>query len=277
MPDIKRIWIAMHTRKKDSSGTDSPIVLIINQDGEDVLHETLPHGDDSPQSDQEAGRANLYMIGAGASRIDTDRLATTYIRVGIRGGDMWEPADFFIWGETDQVHLPSGGGLGPGRQVVALGLERNIRQPLSTETDEGNISLPISKARTGTPTDPIDHLFVILTTQDKDDAGTDDTINLQISDVGGLRVDFDFPHDLERGEASFYIVPILGPNLSEKNITDMRLSTSGNDSWGLDSFFLFGVDLTSHLVVPIVREPSRMVDLSIDAGEGVNSIVLDKS
>jgi hypothetical protein len=114
MSDLKTVWFGMLTDNSDDSGTDSPIVLIINVRGGrfDVLHRTFP---DTAQDDQEQGQANLYEITeddfepqafVGAT-VDPQDLNPSSIRIGIRGDDMWRPKSVFIWGEQkDGLIIP---------------------------------------------------------------------------------------------------------------------------------------------------------------------------
>src|SRR4029434_792491 len=104
MPRINRLWIGMKTAVGSSdAGTDSSIVLIINEGGEpaDAVHFTFP---DTAQSDQEAGQANLYQIELNdqppheGRTFDTQNLDASSVRVGIRGDDMWSAGSCFVWG-----------------------------------------------------------------------------------------------------------------------------------------------------------------------------------
>ncbi len=54
---LRRVFTAMLTRNTDGTGTNSRIVLIINDNGIDRLHHTFS---DTSQDDQERGQANLY-------------------------------------------------------------------------------------------------------------------------------------------------------------------------------------------------------------------------
>lgn len=52
-------WVGMRTFSAKHSGTDSPIVLTVNDNGTEQLHHTFS---DTPQRDQETGEANLYDV-----------------------------------------------------------------------------------------------------------------------------------------------------------------------------------------------------------------------
>jgi len=101
MPRIDTLWIGMKTAVGPDAGTDSSIVLIINEGGEpvDAVHFTLP---DTTQDDQEEGQANLYQIDLNdetpheGRTFDPQKLNDSSVRVGIRGDDMWQPGSCFV-------------------------------------------------------------------------------------------------------------------------------------------------------------------------------------
>src|SRR5262245_55521651 len=105
MAFLHTLWAGMLTDTKEDSGTDSSIVLIINETGgkPDLLHHTFP---DTAQRDQETGQANVYAITKdeiqaplGESPLfSADQLNESSVRVGIRGEDKWRPEAFFVWG-----------------------------------------------------------------------------------------------------------------------------------------------------------------------------------
>ncbi len=157
MSDLKTVWFGMLTDDSDDSGTDSPIVLIINVTGGrfDVLHRTFP---DTAQADQEQGQANLYEITeddfepqafVGAT-VDPQDLNASSIRIGIRGEDMWRPKSVFIWGEQkDGLIVPLALNTELQGQLGIAGQLIDVR--LSTDAGEGKLSIRTNTRSIGEP------------------------------------------------------------------------------------------------------------------------------
>ena len=292
MSDLKTVWFGMLTDDSDDSGTDSPIVLIINVRGGmlDVLHRTFP---DTRQSDQEQGQANLYEITEDdfepqafvGSTVDPQDLNASSIRIGIRGNDLWRPKSVFIWGEQkDGLVVPLALDTELRSGIVIAGQLANI--DLSTDASEGKLSFAPSRVQLGTATTVIRRLLMLVMTADVDDAGTDDDIALQITTIDGrLVVDHVFPDtsqaDLERAQANLYYVPVMTPfSRTELNADSIRLSIKGNDAWLPNRLFLFGLseDETGQppeFAVPLVHLPAwPLGTLSTDEEEGQGSVTL---
>jgi len=134
----------------------------------------------------------------------------------------------------------------------------------------------------------IRRLILLLSTADKDNAGTDDPIRLQIITSDGRLVvdhifDEDTPQDdLERGQANFYYVPVINSfNRTELNSDSVTLSIIGKDAWIPDRLFLFGLSDDEFVrdkvefVVPLVHLPEwPLGTLSGDSKEGKKSVPL---
>jgi hypothetical protein len=269
--DLIHLWVGMRTGDSDSAGTDSSVVVIVNIDGTDLVHDTLP---DTSQDDQEAGVANLYRVEV-RERADLDLLNNSSIRIGIRGDDGWSPQLFFIWGMFFELTLTHAVIDVP--RILALGMERGSIARLST--GKGRTSVPVRLVQNGRDTDQFDEVFIFLSTADVDEGGTDDTINLQFIGASGVLLDFDFPHDLSRGQANFFSTR-PGIKLAKSDLVTIKLSTSGDDAWALQSIHIFGVRSIDRLVVPIVShefDSAPDFRLSTDPGEGVSEVRLDKS
>ena len=103
-------------------------------------------------------------------------------------------------------------------------------------------------------------LILLLTTADKKNADTENTITLKITDTfGQLVVDHTFTDttqdDLERAQANFYYAEVKIGFLSSY-VNSIQLSINGDDAWLPASLFLFGLDAreaeTVKLVTPLV-------------------------
>jgi hypothetical protein len=284
MPQIDTLWISMIT---GSSGTDDSIVLIVNEGGEpsDAVHFTLP---DTAQDDQEENQANLYEVPLSDTfphegrTFDTAKLNDSSVRVGIRGSDEWSVGSCFVWGRSKEgIIVPlalnvAKQGFKASEEAVAV---------LSTDPDEGRISFCVKRVQPGDDFTGLLRLILIVTTADQDNAETDNTITLKITDKFGIvHVDHTFTDtfqdDLERAQANFYYADspgaIIKTNLDDKSI---ELGINGDDAWLPSSLFLFGLDAaegdTVRFVTPLVhltRWPFRF--LSKDTTEGQPKVFL---
>jgi len=283
--NLLRLWTGMLTRGSNDSGTDSRIALIINQGGATVLDHTFS---DTAQADQETSQANLYELNVAENNIIPENLSDSSILVGIRGSDAWRPQHFFVWGER----------LAPGqfglREVVPLAIETDISTTLSTDDDEGSLTLALRRVAKGSSSMQINRLFMLLTTGGEPDddliaegvipRDTDSPIEIQIVSEGRLVVLSeirDTPQDdLELGAANFYSAPVIAPftrrSLDDNSIT---LRLKGLDNWEPASLFIFGLDDAAgrpESIVPLVhlpRWPHGM--LEADPTTGAASVTLE--
>jgi len=287
MPRIDTLWIGMRTADGSDNGTDDSIVLIVNEGGEpvDAVHFTLP---DTAQNDQEEGQANLYRIELHdetpheGRTFDTLKLNDSSIRVGIRGDDAWSPGSCLVWGEaTDDNIVPL------ALNVVKQGFKDSEQSTMviSTDRDEGRTSFCVKRVQPGDDFTGSTRLILLLLTANQDNAETDNTITLKITDTLGL-VHLDhtftdtFQDDLERAQANFYYADVTGAlirtNLDDKSI---ELFINGDDAWLPESLFLFGLDgregETVRFVTPLVHLPKWPFGfMSQDTGEGRPSVHL---
>jgi hypothetical protein len=289
MSSLKEIWVAMLTRNIANAGTDNETVLIINHPGgvSDFVHHTFT---DTSQRDQQKGEANLYKLGLSdvlrfATVLDKDFLSDSSIRIGIRGDDAWSPEHYFIWGETEEAR----------NNIIPIAIATNIgdswsRDPifLSTDKNEGNISWPIHLVEMGNGSETIENLVMLMTTEDFKHAGTDSKIELQISVDGNLVVNYEIPDtpqwEQEKGQANFYIIPIVGDSFSKDDLNNssIQLRIKGEDAWHPESFFLFGSEGSLENIggaltmVTLVHMPDWSKGwLSTDGNEGVSSVSLE--
>ena len=287
MPQIDTLSIGMITTVGSDSGTDSSIVLIINEGGEplDAVHFTLP---DTAQNDQEEGQANLYQIALSDTTphegrtFDTQKLNDSSVRVGIRGSDAWSCGSCFVWGRSqDGIIVPL------ALNVAKQGFKAS-EQPvagLSTDPDEGRISFCVKRVQPGNDFTGVTRLILLLTTADQDNAETDNTITLKITDTLGQVLcnqtfTDTFQDDLERAQANFYYADVSGA-IIKTNLTDqsIELSINGDDAWLPSSLFLFGLDAREGETVTFVTPLVHLTEwpfgfLSTDTTEGTPSVTL---
>ncbi len=269
MSHFRRVWLGMLTRNTADSGTNSRIVLIVNENGLESLHHTFP---DSSQDDQEKGEANLYQLDVAAQSIEPENLDNSSVRVGIRGDDLWRPEHIVLWGERLT-----------GGAIIPVGIETEIGTTISTDEGEGNISLPVRRLALGSDRMRINRLLMLMTTANIKHAGTDSPIELEVSAGGAVLVDFDVPdtpqQEQERAQANLYFVPVNNP-FTKTDLTNSSISLriKGADMWTPSSFFLFGLDDASgrpESMVPLVHERTwPHGSMSTDPSEGVSSVAL---
>jgi hypothetical protein len=258
----------MLTRNTGNAGTNSPIVLVINEDGIDRLQKTF---EDTPQDDQEQGQANIYQVEVAGSNITPENLNNSSIHVGIRGNDLWNPEHFVVWGERFT-----------GGEIIPMAIETSLGVGISTDQTEGKLSFPLRRVASGNGKTQINRLLILMTTANHKDAGTDSNLTLKIINSGGTAVvDFDIPDtpqdEQERGQANLYFSPVNTP-FTKGHIKEIRLIIGGEDAWEPASFFLFGIDNTSGrpgTLVPLVHIPNwGLSKLSTDSSEGLSFVSL---
>lgn len=287
MAQLTSLFFGMLTRTgPGDEGTDSPIVLTINQGGVDRLNHTF--SENTPQEDQEFGQANLYELDVAGRNIDVSQLDDSSIRVGISGDDQWEPELLFLWGAQRGFPptLP---------EIVPIAIETGIRTKLSTNDAGAVPSLPLRLVAKGSRNMPINRLMLMTITEGdpRDDGGiiataftphgTDAPIELEVVNDAGVAVKFEIPDtpqkDLERGAANLYFIPVLVPFTRRSlRANSIRLRIKGTDFWTPKSLFLFGLDDASgrpESIVPLVHLPNwTFGSLSTDPDQGVESVNL---
>ena len=268
-------------------GTDSPVNLVIN-DGTERLNHRFS---DTNQDDQERGQANHYRLEVGSRGIDSALLRPGSIRVGVLGGDAWQPDILFLWGSARPGPLQSAA-------IVPLAIEMNIATELSSDDSVTVPSMPLRPVATGSATTLIRRLMLITVTGHDADAplfgadigdpgpsdhGTDNAIEIRVVAGDGIVVQHVIPdtpqNDLDTNQANLYVVPVTVPFTRASMAPDaIRLRITGNDAWGPNELYLFGLSGAGgrpESIVPLVHVTSwDLGTLSTDAGEGVSAVTL---
>jgi hypothetical protein len=262
VPFIRNLWVATLTSTLSDSGTDSELVVIMNQNGLDVVHRDLSFGD------VETGGGKLYRHDIAEQQVLPQDY---YMRLGIRGSDAWRPRVVAAWGER----FTTG-------NVVPLGYDENLDTILSTDTDEGRISLPVRQLTTPGRRTSINRVMLVTGTNVGDSA-TDSPIHVRITGIPGVVVDHTIPDtsqdDLEGAEGNVYFLPVLTPfTRSQLNDASVELSIEGDDAWLPIVVAMFGLDTATgqpSTMVPLVHQhPWSFGPLSTDASEGVATVTL---
>lgn len=124
---------------------------------------------------------------------------------------------------------------------------------------------------------PLTRLFVVQTTADIDDAGTDAGFQLQIARPGGdVLMDFpDLEHDeRERGRTDQYEFDLSGVappvNSDDPGFSIIMRMVSTEDGWLPSSIFVFG-QTTAGTTIPLGSHPSWSFG-AFDRGAGAGGL-----
>jgi hypothetical protein len=262
MPFIRNLWVASLTSSLPDSGTDSDLVVIMNQNQLDVVHRNLSFGS------VDTGGGKLYRHDIAESQILPENY---YLRIGTRGDDAWRPRVIAAWAER----FTTG-------NVVPLGYHEQIETVLSTDTSEGRISLPVPRPGPFNVRTQINRVMLITGTNVGDSA-TDSKIHVRITSGDTAVVDHTIPDtsqdDLEGAEGNVYFLPVNMPfTRSQLNDASIVLSIDGNDAWLPVVVVMFGLGSSNgpfSAMVPLVHaHPWSFGVLSTDPSEGVASVTL---
>jgi hypothetical protein len=313
---LSTLWFGMDTRGDSAfggtdRGTNDKIVLqVTRNDSVDILESQFGGENwDSPQPDQEAGIQNVYSVDVSNAfrKIVPEEIQS--IRVGIGGGDAWNPDFLVVWGERVSAEpiIPLAIEINP-RSTVRI----NPRLTLSSgDFDNGVISFTIRPVGLGGAGVTITSLLLMVVTADRDSAGTNDTLHLTITDKRGVLVaDLKFggwdedgyvvgAHNPQQGGANLYwsqsldgffsgldgvVTPFPKGRLKADSI---QLSIEGDDAWVPQSLMLFGLDELTEtdespglptVLVPLVHLGAwDLGTMSTDSSEGRTTVILPLS
>ena len=202
------------------------------------------------------------------------------MRIGNRGDDAWAPEHILLFAHENR------------QGTVPIAMETDLTQWLSSDANEGALTQPLRLVGLGDSSTLIHRLLLLVRTADRDDAGTDSPVRLQIIGSNGqLRISelitntqTDTPQDdLERGVSNWYYLPVQTP-FTEREIDSagsvgrIELEILGRDAWLPESLYLFGLDTLSGRptkLVPLVSRPNwQLGHLSQDETEGSPKLFL---
>lgn len=272
MPEVNFLYLAALTRDLDDAGSPDQLSITINVDGIDVaVAEFLA----------EHSEAQGYLQHAVAIvSFYSESLTNSSVRIGNRGDDAWAPQAILLFAVTD------------GGVVIPIAMETDLTQWLSSDGNEGALTLPLRLVGRGDSSTLIHRVLLLVHTADRDDAGTDSPVRLQVVDLNGqLRMSelitntqTDTPQDdLERGVSNWYCLPVRTPFTQREidsagSIGRIELEILGEDAWRPESLFLFGLDTLAGRptkLVPLVSKRTWQSGvLSQDEEEGSPKIFL---
>lgn len=263
MPILSDLWVATLTSTLEDSGSDSDLVVIMNQNNLDAVHRNLAFG----PADTGGGKLYHHDISDGAVDPDQD----FYMRIGTRGSDAWRPTLIAAWGQR----IATG-------NVVPLRYDEELDVILSTDSSEGRISLPLREIVGGQIRTGINRVMLVTGTG-FGDFGTDSPIHVRITVGQTVVVDHTIPDtsqdDLDAAQGNVYFIPVIQQfTRSQLTDTSIELSILGDDAWRPIVVVMFGLDSASGQpgkMVPLVHlHPWGSQVLSTDPSEGVSSVTL---
>jgi hypothetical protein len=265
MPEVPFLYLAALTRDVGDAGSSDQLNVTINVNGIDVA-------DAEFVADHPDAQGYLQHAVAVVS-FDSDSLTNSSVRIGNRGDDAWAPQHILLFGNTSR------------ESVVPIAMETDLTKWLSSDPNEGALTLPLRLVGLGGSDILIHRLLLLVRTADEDDAETDSLIQLEVTINGQLHVSqviTDTPQDdLERGVSNWYYLPVQTP-FREQDLFGgngrIELEILGDDAWLPDSLYVFGLDTPDGRPTKLVPLVSKRVwgglVLSRDPNEGSKRVTL---
>jgi hypothetical protein len=277
MPDLRvGLRLAALTRELTDAGSPDALNVSISVDGVDVA--VAEFVGDHPEKQGYLQKATMTMP------LAPQVLTNNSARVGIRGDDAWRPQHILLFGHfVDVENYPN------TRQFVApIAMETDLTRWLSSDADEGRLTLPLRLVGSGNYLTVIRRLLLLVRTADVRYAGTDSNVRIVVTDKNGqLRVSELITEaqpdtqqdDLERGVSNWYYIPVKTPfTESDLGLGGIELVIDGDDVWTPELLYLFGVDTLvgrpTNLVPLKYYETWRDGPLSANPSEGKAKVVL---
>lgn len=258
MPDVPFLTLAALTRDVEDAGSVDRLNVTINVNGVDVAAAEFVA--EHPGAQGYLRRAEAVVT------LNTESLTNSSVRVGNRGDDAWAPQHILLFGHTTR------------ESVVPIAMETDLTAWLSSDANEGALTVPLRLVELGGSDTLIHRLLLLVRTADQDDAETDSLVQIRVTINGQLHVSeviTDTPQDdLERGASNWYYVPVQTPFTRQHLDLNgrMELEILGSDAWLPDSLYVFGLDTPAGRPAKLVPLASRRVwgglVLSRDPDEG---------
>ena len=286
MATVDKLFLVTLTKNEDDAGTDAGnLNVTININGEDIadidfsfLSANGWFSDIGPDSNwlgdgQAAISGGTYTNPGEPLEVpfESNQLTNSSIRVGIRSDDAWSPQHVLVLGNTE-------------RRVLALAMETDLDNWLSTDSSEGKLTIPVRLVSPGTSSTVIRRVMLLVYTGSGDEVQTDSAIELQITAGGNLVVQQQIPDttqdDLEQYTGNWYFVDAAVPFTRGDVLSNggIKLRILGTDAWVPKTLFVFGLDTAEgrpNEVVHLVSIPEwNLGTLSTDLQEGSPSVNL---
>ena len=283
MAIIDNLWLAALTKRADDAGSDSRFNLTINIDGIDVaVHDfvigwrrTGSGGNQGVRTGLRDGQAGIENSKPLAAPFEANGLTHSSIRLGIRGDDAWAPDHGFLIARTQPAFTPG--------RITALAMETEIDSWLSSNSDEGHLTMRLRLVSPGSSTTLIQRVLLLIYTDSGDDVQTESSIQLQIAAGGGIVVSKTITDDLNKLTARWYFIDVDTAFTQAGMVANggITLGILGTDAWLPKTVFVFGLDTASgrpNEVVTLASVPEWDLGwLSKDPHEGSPSVPLPLS
>lgn len=224
---IRDTFLVARTKDESDAGTDNQLTVTVNNDGVDVFDANYDLGGGR-------GEAQLYEQLV-LEPFDTSGLTNSSIRLGIRGDNVWKPQHILLIARTEFGD--------PGGRTFALALETDLTDHLSSDSNEGHLTMPLRLAGVGNVTTVIRRVLFVVYTSGGNDVQTDSDIQLQIVAASRLVLSQKITDNLEQNRAHLYFFDVDTPfTTGEFDPNAVTLRILGENAWLPGAVFLFGLD-----------------------------------
>jgi hypothetical protein len=280
---VDNLWLAALTKDEDNAGSDDRFNLTVNIDGIDVVvrdygigwRQAGTGGNQFLRTGLLDGQAGIESSNPLTVPFESAGLTHSSIRLGIRGHDAWAPEHVLLIGRTQPSFTPG--------QIVALAMETEISSWLSSDNDEGHLTMRLRLVSPGNSASLIQRVLLLIYTDGGNDVETENSVQLQIGAGGGIVLSKTITDDLNRLTAHWYFLDVDTPFTQAGMIANgsIRLRILGTDAWLPKTVFVFGLDTASgrpNEVVTLASVPDWELGwLSNDPSEGSPSVLLPLS
>lgn len=280
---VDDLILVAKTRDEEDAGTDNQHNLTVTIDGVDFFNLDFPFG--GGQGDGlgrgETGYQENDFLGAlgptpwwVATPFESNDLTQSSIRLGIRGDDAWAPQHVLLIGRVPPEWSP-------GRSVP-LAIETDLANWLSTDPDEGHLTMRMRLVGQGSGAMLIRRVLLVVYTSRQDNADTESDVQLQIAAGGSIVLTHKVTHGFGRGKAYLHFLDVDTPFTRDDIESDgIDLSILGADAWLPGAIFVFGLDTESgrpnEMVTLVAIRSWGLGWLSTDDDEGKSSVPLPLS
>ena len=281
MAIVDNLWLAALTKDEEDAGSDDRFNLTVNIDGIDVVARDFGIGwrmagqvpNRFLRTGLLDGQAGIESSNVLNTPFESAGLTHSSVRVGIRGDDAWAPEHVLLIGRTQSSFKPG--------QILALAMETEISSWLSSNSDEGHLTLRLRLVSPGSSGTLIQRVLLLIYTDAGDeDVQTESSIELQIAAGGGIVLSQTITDDLDQLTARWYFLDVTTPFTQADMVANGSISLRilGTDAWLPKTIFVFGLDTASgrpNEVVTLASVPEWDLGwLSTDLNEGSPSVQL---
>ena len=270
MPIFNTLFLAVLTKDEDDAGSSDTLNLTVNVAGEDILDRDF-------DPDLDDATAQVMWGSDLPTPFDSNGLTNSSIRLGIRDDDACGLQEVLLFGRAEPDFQPG--------RIIALAMESDVQHWLSTDSSEGNLTMPLRLVSPGSSATVIRRVLMLVDTVWSGlfgDTGTDSPIELEVRAGGNVvlkqEIDDTAQDDLEKGTTNWYVFDAAVPFTRADVLANggITLRILGSDKWRPGPLFLFGLDTATgrpNEVVNLNAEPMRDLGwMSTDSDEGSSEV-----